>query len=413
MSRARAAVLGISIAIAIAFFASAPPAAGGEPFIRGDANMDGTVDISDPVATLEHLFLGGDHVRNRDAADTNDSGTLDLTDAVYDFVFLFMGYRSPRPPFPTAGYDPTPDDWSDGDFYDAVIVPYCVTATEADGISGILFTLELVWSSPEVEFWIPEHGIEATGTRIGDTATATFEIPGAGTATLTITVPGDGATLTGTLVGAGMDRTLEGILGFCPEAGVGEPQCILPVSGPERPLVTAGQQWRSVSGGTVHRGLDFGFARPEPAEPTVLIDIAAPCDGVVREIRRHQLATGRWRYSVVLRHGWARNVLLGFEPDSPEMDIVERQGKELAVSLGQVLERGDLVGRLVVAGLPAPDPAAYVPHLHWGMYVTSSETDDACPAEFLIPAEAAALDALYGSLPGTTPGSVLLPVCLE
>jgi len=46
------------------------------PFIRGDANADGRSDLSDAVALLGYLFLGGANVPCDQAADADDSGDL-------------------------------------------------------------------------------------------------------------------------------------------------------------------------------------------------------------------------------------------------------------------------------------------------------------------------------------------------
>ncbi len=78
-------------------------------FLRGDANGDGVLDISDAVAFLESLFLGGGPLECEDAADSNDSGALDLSDAIFTLSFLFQGGRDPSPPFPLCGHDPTSD----------------------------------------------------------------------------------------------------------------------------------------------------------------------------------------------------------------------------------------------------------------------------------------------------------------
>jgi hypothetical protein len=60
-------------------------------FIRGDLNGDATLDISDPIATLLHLFGGGPAPDCRDAGDANDDGALDIADALYALDFLFRG----------------------------------------------------------------------------------------------------------------------------------------------------------------------------------------------------------------------------------------------------------------------------------------------------------------------------------
>lgn len=74
-------------------------------FVRGDANGDGVVDLSDPVRTLLHLF-GGVAVDCEDAADADDDEGVSLTDAVYLLEFLFRGGSAPLAPFPGADVDP-------------------------------------------------------------------------------------------------------------------------------------------------------------------------------------------------------------------------------------------------------------------------------------------------------------------
>jgi hypothetical protein len=79
------------------------------PFIRGDADGDGRLNITDGVFTLSHLFLGGVDPLCEDATDADDRGTVELTDAVYLLNHLFLGGSEPPPPYPTPGDDPTAD----------------------------------------------------------------------------------------------------------------------------------------------------------------------------------------------------------------------------------------------------------------------------------------------------------------
>jgi hypothetical protein len=84
------------------------------PFIRGNANNDSTVDISDAVGILNDLFLGIPSTAPcRDALDTNDSGAVDISDAVYLLSFLFQGGAKVKEPYPAAGTDPTTDPLPD------------------------------------------------------------------------------------------------------------------------------------------------------------------------------------------------------------------------------------------------------------------------------------------------------------
>ncbi|MEM7233974.1 MAG: FG-GAP-like repeat-containing protein, partial [Planctomycetota bacterium] len=79
-------------------------------FLRGDANADGNVDISDSIFVLSYLFLGGSQPPCLSAADADDSGALDLTDGAFINLFLFLGGTTPPAPGPfDCGMDPTND----------------------------------------------------------------------------------------------------------------------------------------------------------------------------------------------------------------------------------------------------------------------------------------------------------------
>jgi hypothetical protein len=63
----------------------------------GDANADGRVDISDPVAILGHLFLGT-RLACPGAGEVNGDGKLDISDPVYLLGYLFLGEKPPADP---------------------------------------------------------------------------------------------------------------------------------------------------------------------------------------------------------------------------------------------------------------------------------------------------------------------------
>lgn len=77
-------------------------------FIRGDANMDGRVDLSDAIYVLEAMFRNGPAPVCLDAADTNDDGGFDISDAIKTLLVLFSGKEMP-PPYPDKGQDQTTD----------------------------------------------------------------------------------------------------------------------------------------------------------------------------------------------------------------------------------------------------------------------------------------------------------------
>ena len=70
----------------------------------------GFLSLSDAVATVDYLFLGGPPAACLDAADANDDSRLDLADPIFCLDFLFRGGGAPPPPFPVAGSDPTADE---------------------------------------------------------------------------------------------------------------------------------------------------------------------------------------------------------------------------------------------------------------------------------------------------------------
>ncbi|HIO71796.1 MAG TPA: T9SS type A sorting domain-containing protein [Flavobacteriales bacterium] len=85
------------------------------PFLRGDANGDGNLDIADMMYIYSFLFQGGGNFTNPDAADVNDDGEINITDGVYLANYLFLGSVPTLPePFETPGLDPTEDNLGGG-----------------------------------------------------------------------------------------------------------------------------------------------------------------------------------------------------------------------------------------------------------------------------------------------------------
>ena len=78
-----------------------------DPF--ADADDDGRLDISDPLATALYLYVRPVERFCSDAADANDDGRLDLTDVIYGWSYMYLGGPAPAAPFPAPGNDPTPD----------------------------------------------------------------------------------------------------------------------------------------------------------------------------------------------------------------------------------------------------------------------------------------------------------------
>lgn len=86
-------------------------------FLRGDANMDLKLDISDPVTVLDFLFLGAaDPLPCADAADFNDDGSVDISDPIGVLGFLFLGVEMGGLAESYPGEDATPDDLGCGSY---------------------------------------------------------------------------------------------------------------------------------------------------------------------------------------------------------------------------------------------------------------------------------------------------------
>lgn len=79
-----------------------------QDFLRGDSNGDGMLNLADPLAGLDFLFLTGVSLC-RDAEDANDDGVLNLTDPIYTLNYLFASGPALAAPFLACGEDGTPD----------------------------------------------------------------------------------------------------------------------------------------------------------------------------------------------------------------------------------------------------------------------------------------------------------------
>lgn len=84
----------------------------GEFFLRGDANGDSAIDITNAISVLEASFLGRPVIPCRDAADINDDPSVDITDPLLMLEYQFLGTFQPPAPGPTScGPDPPRISW--------------------------------------------------------------------------------------------------------------------------------------------------------------------------------------------------------------------------------------------------------------------------------------------------------------
>jgi hypothetical protein len=80
-------------------------------FLRGDADSNGRVNITDGIRLLSYLFIGISSISCPVSADVDDNDLLEITDGIGILNYLFMGGSDPEPPGPwTCGQDPTPGE---------------------------------------------------------------------------------------------------------------------------------------------------------------------------------------------------------------------------------------------------------------------------------------------------------------
>jgi aminopeptidase N len=67
------------------------------PYVAGDANRDGVVDISDAVYLISYIFAGGSAPNPTAAGDANGDCSVDISDPVYLILYIFSGGPAPMP----------------------------------------------------------------------------------------------------------------------------------------------------------------------------------------------------------------------------------------------------------------------------------------------------------------------------
>lgn len=109
-----------------------------KPFLRGDANWDGTVSIADALYIRRYLFGGQAAPICFDAADANDDGRLDIADQVtIVYATLLAGVIFPEP-YPLPGLDLTFDymDCEGGDIIPGVFTEDVLRIGEVEAAPG-------------------------------------------------------------------------------------------------------------------------------------------------------------------------------------------------------------------------------------------------------------------------------------
>ena len=85
-------------------------------FVRGDADCDVDVELTDAVVILSSLFIDGSPLCCRAATDADQDGDVNISDPIYILNFLFLGGGQIAEPFGECGTVPAGDLLCDADF---------------------------------------------------------------------------------------------------------------------------------------------------------------------------------------------------------------------------------------------------------------------------------------------------------
>lgn len=77
-------------------------------YVRGDANTDGILDLSDAIFIIAWAFNDGINPTCFRAADANGDQTLDIADMIWLVIFFFQNGPAPPPPYPSCGFAASP-----------------------------------------------------------------------------------------------------------------------------------------------------------------------------------------------------------------------------------------------------------------------------------------------------------------
>ena len=81
----------------------------GHTFVRGDANGDGELGITDVIVSLSYLFLSGPVPDCLEACEWNGDGAVELSDAVGELSWIFVFGTPSVPPAASTSIYPLVD----------------------------------------------------------------------------------------------------------------------------------------------------------------------------------------------------------------------------------------------------------------------------------------------------------------
>ena len=83
---------------------------GGPPFIRGDIDGSGAIEVVDVIETVRVVMRIGGPERCAEVTDVDNDGILLISDPILLLLFLFARGAPPAPPFPSCAPSPEPED---------------------------------------------------------------------------------------------------------------------------------------------------------------------------------------------------------------------------------------------------------------------------------------------------------------
>ena len=173
---------------------------------------------------------------------------------------------------------------------------------------------------------------------------------------------------------------------------------ILPIPVSEQMNIHKGQAYHH---DPAHTGIDFGFTDwPGTPGQYILHNIISPWDGIITSINENIITgSGNVGFSIDIRYNQNLSALLAFEPDSQDISIINKQRAEIAVSVGQIVKQGDLIGRLVVF-LPS-SAQVFGPHVHWSIVQVDLQEKPLgrlCPRTYCTPQAQTQVDEMFERL---------------
>jgi hypothetical protein len=135
-----------------------------------------------------------------------------------------------------------------------------------------------------------------------------------------------------------------------------------------------------------HDGIDF-------VPNQTLLPVYASTDGMVTALNRDYPHNGTLVQSVRINYNEDYYIAINFEPYTDDVLIASQQKDNITVQLMQHVNKGDVIGYLVVPGNTG------FPHIHWGIGQSSSATT-LCPSDFLSVAEQTTFENYVVSIKG-------------